>query len=95
MGSCSFIALLIPAGLYIPRVLLLHLLHQYLTFTKVLNALETFKLCQLRFMLDSITSTDTEMIFTNVTILEVARPAGVHFIDIVFIFYRYIWWCKS
>ena len=46
-------------------------------------------------MLDSITSTDTEMIFTNVTILEVARPAGVHFIDIVFIFYRYIWWCKS
>ena len=46
-------------------------------------------------MLDSITSTDTEMIFTNVTILEVARLAGVHFIDIVFIFYRYIWWCKS
>ena len=34
-------------------------------------------------MLDSITSTDTEMIFTNVTILEVARLAGVHFIDIV------------
>ena len=31
---------------------------------------------------------------TNVTILEVARPAGVHFIDIVFIFYRYIQWCK-
>jgi hypothetical protein len=41
-------------------------------------------------MLDSITSTDTEMIFTNVTILEVARLAGVHFIDIVFIFYRWL-----
>ena len=35
-------------------------------------------------------TSDLQMSSTNVTILEVARPAGVHFIDIVFIFYRYI-----
>ena len=92
MGSCSFIALLFPAGLYIPRVLLLHLLHQYLTFTKV----SFDELSGNHRVINRVYwSTDIEMIFTNVTILEVARPTGVHFIDIVFIFYRYIWWCKS
>ena len=35
-------------------------------------------------------TSDLQMSSTNVTILEVARPVGVHFIDIVFIFYRYI-----
>ena len=31
-------------------------------------------------------TSDLQMSSTNVTILEVARPAGVHFIDIVFYF---------
>ena len=40
-------------------------------------------------------TSDLQMSSTNVTILEVARPAGIHFIDIVLIFYRYICGVKA